>query len=560
MKALDFLEERTGLVLALRRFAEQPPRLSALGGVLVALFLLQFATGFAMALHYAPSTTDAWGSVWYIQNRLPLGALLRSLHHWGTSAIVVALALHLLLTALAGRYRRPNEIAWWLSLAALFVVLGAAMTGNPLPWDQAGYWGARVESGIIGSLPLVGDLKADLPRRQRSREPHAHALLRAACDRAACAAPRDRGAPMDPRRPEPPGIHERSAAGSPPQSAIAIGGLLAAAILFPAPLGAPAEPASAYQATPAWYFLPLNQLVALFPAELSLLGTAIVPGLALLFLLALPFLDRGPAPATAWAPRLPWLGGMSLGGLGLIGLLLFGLRQEATDETLLAARVDAAEDAARAQSIAAAGLPPDGAAAMMAHDPLTRGKRVFNQQCAPCHLVGGVGTDEPNGPDLAGYLTAPWLCALVEHPRDPRFFGTTEIDEMDPYAEEAPGQLTLVVEFLQGLRAHPGVEPDDLPDSLAAARAAWDDLGCESCHEIEPEIEGAAPNLAGYGSDAWLRAFLRTPDGGLFYGEANEMPSFEDHELSEADLEAVITWLRRLEQLPIAPVARASVD
>jgi len=551
---LAFLEERTGLVSTLRRLLDEPPRLSALAQVLVALFTLQFATGVAMSLHYAPTATDAWGSVWFIQHRLPLGQLIRSLHHWGTSAIVVAMGLHLLLTALAGRYRRPNEVAWWLSVGALFLVLGAAMTGNPLPWDQDGYWGARVESGIMAGMPVVGPILErlflggnDLGNLTLTRFYALHAIVLPAALAGIGAVQwilAGRNRRVFSRDPLP------LALGG---AALVVGVLVALSLAAPAPLGAPAEPASSYQATPAWYFLPLNQLLAIVPPSLSLLATAVIPGAAVLFLLALPFLDRGPAPAQVWTPRLPWIGGMGACTAGLLGLLALGLRHEAVDEALLASQADAAEDAARAALIAADGLPPEGAAAMLARDPLTRGKRIFRQQCAACHLVGGEGTDEPNGPDLAGYLSAPWLLALIEHPRDPRFFGSTEIDEMDPYAEEDPAQVALVVEFLRGLRAHPGVEPDDLPAALQAGREAWDDLGCESCHEIAPGVEGAAPNLAGYGSDRWLRAFLRAPDSDLFYGASNEMPSYEPHELSDEEVEAVIAWLRRLETLPLAP-------
>ena len=553
-RALDFLEDRTGVVSALRRAAEQPPRMSALGGVLVALFLLQFATGLALAMSYAPSATDAWASVWYVQNRLPLGALIRSLHQWGTSAIVVALGLHVLLTALAGRYRRPHEVTWWLSIVALFLVLGAAMTGNPLPWDQHGFWGARVESGIMASQPLVGPLLVriflggnDLGNLTLTRFYALHAIVLPLALIALGAAQwrlLGRARRTFARDPLP-----RALLGS----VVAIAGLVVLALLRPATLGAPADPASSYQATPAWYFLPLNQLLAFVPSGFELVATAVLPGVALLFVLLLPLLDRTRPSDLALAARIPLIGCMGLGSVVVGGLLLFGLRHEAFDPGLVASHGEDAVDAARAAALAAEGIPPDGAAAMLARDPLTRGKRIFRQQCAPCHLVGGEGTDDPNGPDLAGYLSTPWLRALVEHARDPRFFGTTKIDEMDPFAEEDPAQLALVVQFMQGLRAHPGVGPDELPESLAAARAAWDDLGCESCHEITPGEEGAAPNLAGYGSDAWLRGFLRHPDGGLYYGEANEMPSFEPDELSDADVDAVITWLRQLEQLPLAP-------
>lgn len=553
-RVIDFVEERTGLVSGLRRALDEPPRIGPLGGVLLALFLLQFATGFGLSLSYAPSATDAWASVWFLQHRLPLGSLIRSLHVWGTSAIVVALVLHLLLTGLAGCYRRPHEFTWWLSIVALFLVLGAAMTGNPLPWDQHGFWGARVESGIIASQPIIGSfLKRlflggnDLGNLTLTRFYALHVMLLPLLLLVLGAVQwkllgRTRRAFA--RDPLPLAMA---------LSALVIAGLVTAALLRPATLGAPADPASAYQATPAWYFLPLNQLVAIFPADLDLLATAVLPGLGVLFLLLMPLLDRTRPTELALATRMPLVGCLGVGSVVVGGLLAFGLWHGATNLGLLRSHADSAEDAARAVEIAAAGVPAEGANAMLAHDPLTRGKRIFQQQCAPCHLVGGEGNDDPNGPDLAGYLSAPWLRALVEHPRDPRFFGTTKIDDMDPFADEDPKQLDLVVQFMQGLREHPGVQPDDLPASLADARAAWDDMGCESCHEITPDAEGAAPNLAGYGSDAWLAAFLRTPDSDLHYGESNEMPSFEPDELSDEDIAAVTTWLRRLEQLQLAP-------
>ena len=280
MKALlAFLEERTGLVSTLRRLLDEPPRLSALAQVLVALFTLQFATGVAMSLHYAPTATDAWGSVWFIQHRLPLGQLIRSLHHWGTSAIVVAMGLHLLLTALAGRYRRPNEVAWWLSVGALFLVLGAAMTGNPLPWDQDGYWGARVESGIMAGMPVVGPILErlflggnDLGNLTLTRFYALHAIVLPAALAGIGAVQwilAGRNRRVFSRDPLP------LALGG---VALVVGVLVALSLAAPAPLGAPAEPASSYQATPAWYFLPLNQLLAIVPPSLSLLATAVIPG------------------------------------------------------------------------------------------------------------------------------------------------------------------------------------------------------------------------------------------------------------------------------------------
>ena len=43
------------------------------GAVLVMLLLVEAVTGAALAAFYAPSTTDAWASVAYLQDRTSLG-------------------------------------------------------------------------------------------------------------------------------------------------------------------------------------------------------------------------------------------------------------------------------------------------------------------------------------------------------------------------------------------------------------------------------------------------------------------------------------------------------
>jgi hypothetical protein len=58
----------------------------------------------------------------------------------------------------ASNRRAPREVNWWLGLALGAMVLGFAMTGFPLAWDQRGYWVSHVETGIMGTLPVVGPL------------------------------------------------------------------------------------------------------------------------------------------------------------------------------------------------------------------------------------------------------------------------------------------------------------------------------------------------------------------------------------------------------------------
>jgi mono/diheme cytochrome c family protein len=76
-------------------------------------------------------------------------------------------------------------------------------------------------------------------------------------------------------------------------SLLVFGTLIGLAYLVGAPLEARANPAdTTYTPRPEWYFLFLFQLLKYFPGKLEVLGVVLVPSLIVLFLAALPFLDR----------------------------------------------------------------------------------------------------------------------------------------------------------------------------------------------------------------------------------------------------------------------------
>jgi ubiquinol-cytochrome c reductase cytochrome b subunit len=127
------------------------------GTVLVFLLGLEAVTGIALAAFYSPSSTDAWASVAYVQDQASLGWLVRGLHHHGGSAMVIVAGIHLLQTAVAGAYKKPRELVWWLGLLLLALVLAWTVTGFWLRWDQSAYSASQVELGIAASAPVIGD-------------------------------------------------------------------------------------------------------------------------------------------------------------------------------------------------------------------------------------------------------------------------------------------------------------------------------------------------------------------------------------------------------------------
>ena len=133
-KVREFLETRGGLVSAWRAFADEPtPRRGAwlftLGSAALLTFLVQLGTGLLLALYYAPTPDHAHASVKAIESVLAGGSLVRGLHHWGASAMVLVVALHVLRTFFFGAYKKPRELNWVVGVALLLLVLGFGFTG-----------------------------------------------------------------------------------------------------------------------------------------------------------------------------------------------------------------------------------------------------------------------------------------------------------------------------------------------------------------------------------------------------------------------------------------------
>src|SRR5581483_8733711 len=90
----EWLDQRTGIHTAVRNFLyEEIPASSGwhqvFGSVAMFLFLVQAATGALLAFNYAPLPGDAYNSLRYILVEVTAGRLIRGLHHWGASVMIV---------------------------------------------------------------------------------------------------------------------------------------------------------------------------------------------------------------------------------------------------------------------------------------------------------------------------------------------------------------------------------------------------------------------------------------------------------------------------------------
>jgi quinol-cytochrome oxidoreductase complex cytochrome b subunit len=157
----NYIDERTGWRRAWETiFLRKVPKVNwlyTLGSATLFVAINQIVTGILLTIYYVPTPDQAYDSVQYITTEVAAGWLIRGLHHWGASAMVVLAVLHMLRVIFYGAYKFPREITWVTGVGLLLVVLGFSFTGYLLPWDQKAYWATTVGTQIAGTPPVLGD-------------------------------------------------------------------------------------------------------------------------------------------------------------------------------------------------------------------------------------------------------------------------------------------------------------------------------------------------------------------------------------------------------------------
>jgi quinol-cytochrome oxidoreductase complex cytochrome b subunit len=138
--------------------------LYTLGSATTILVMLQVITGMLLTVYYVPSPDEAYDSIQYIMNDVAFGWLIRGVHHWGATLLVITVFLHMLRTFYAGAYKYPRELTWLTGVTLLAIVLVLGFSGYLLPWNQRAYWATSVGTSIIGAVPLVGPLLLRIAR------------------------------------------------------------------------------------------------------------------------------------------------------------------------------------------------------------------------------------------------------------------------------------------------------------------------------------------------------------------------------------------------------------
>jgi menaquinol-cytochrome c reductase cytochrome b subunit len=166
---VGWLDERTGMSPFLRGFLyRKVPKGTnwyyTLGSATMFAFLSQAVTGVFLAMFYEPDPTRAYESASHITNDVFLGELVRGMHKWGSSVMIILIFLHMGRTFVFGAYKYPRELNWIIGVILVVLTLVMGLTGYLLPFDQRSFWATVVAVNINASGPIVGPFLADFLR------------------------------------------------------------------------------------------------------------------------------------------------------------------------------------------------------------------------------------------------------------------------------------------------------------------------------------------------------------------------------------------------------------
>ena len=232
------------------------------------------------------------------------------------------------------------------------------------------------------------------------------------------------------------------------------------------------------------------------------------------------------------------------------------------------------------------GIPIDGAISLMQTDPELQGPKLFTKHCASCHPYtdseghGIAGPAEGEAaPNLFAFATRDWLAKLM----DPETFASREYfgatahgeDLMMGYMsehvaylnDEGKEQMQKVVAALSAEAKLKSQTEQDAQDEdsglldegrdliltpLAATEDVESEYSCTDCHKFRDEGDlGSAPDLTGYGSEAWLFELISNVEHERFYESNNDrMPVYytedtpDTNRMSADEVRLLVRWLR----------------
>lgn len=135
----------------------RPTYTFGLGLASLFLLLITVVSGILLMVYYNPSVENAYNTVKDLMYVVFGGTLARNVHKWAGEGMIILVMLHMARVFYTGSYKKGREFNWVIGIVLLIITFGINLSGYMLPWDQLSYWALVIVANIVQSPKEITD-------------------------------------------------------------------------------------------------------------------------------------------------------------------------------------------------------------------------------------------------------------------------------------------------------------------------------------------------------------------------------------------------------------------
>jgi quinol-cytochrome oxidoreductase complex cytochrome b subunit len=124
-----------------------------LGALAFIAFLICGLTGILQLQYYVPTPDAAYDSVQHLNDFVPYGNLIQSVHLYSAFAMIFFAFAHMMRGYFLSVHKRPRELMWIVGILMGASAMAMGFTGYLLPWTVLSKSATDISIGLVNQLP-----------------------------------------------------------------------------------------------------------------------------------------------------------------------------------------------------------------------------------------------------------------------------------------------------------------------------------------------------------------------------------------------------------------------
>lgn len=119
-------------------------------------WIVTVASGALLVMFYIPTAEQAYDSIIVIQEHIPFGWLIRGMHKYGADAFIIMCSLKMYRMFICADYKGNRELNLWICFFLMLLGFYSGLSGYLLIWNQRAFWATKVFATFPGYMDQFG--------------------------------------------------------------------------------------------------------------------------------------------------------------------------------------------------------------------------------------------------------------------------------------------------------------------------------------------------------------------------------------------------------------------